>query len=502
MIVEALIAYIFDKKFIYQSLATLTTYVGLKLARFYIVRHRRYQLFKYYGIPGPKPNLYNGNLSEYTGKNAHFEVDKRFRQKYGEIFGTFIGDEPSVIITNVDMLKKIFLEEGKAFTERSNVFISTPIVQGILFAKYPRWKLMRKVMSPYFSSFTIRGDSSNQFIEHSIKLMQDYIDRKLEEARASNTKLIMDIQGLMKSTALHLISEMAVRLPNVQVTENDANVVSLDTYLAMSDKGVVLLAIAFPFLRSIFQFLANYTERNRTLTLIHRNLNKLIDDKLNEFTEDTDEKEHRHVIELLIKLHHEGKLTREEVIGNAEALLFAGYDTTSTTLAYTFWVLAKHSKYQEQLRTELKAHGTSSKYLEQVINETMRLYPTVVSFTTRLATESVRINDLTIPQGTRVAYNAMLMQHNSSIWPNPEQFDPNRFREGVEIHPLAFAPFGLGEKKCLGYQLAMLEMKMIVCDILLRYRVKLISPNDLELVSYATIMTKPKEKIMVELEKL
>lgn len=503
MIVEALFDYIFNEKFIYQSVATLTTYVTIKLVRFYIIRRRRYKLFEYYGIPGPKPSLLNGNLSSYIGSEAGFKVEEMHSQKYGDVYCFFIGDEPNMIITNVDMLKKIFLDEGKAFGERSTVFITTPIVKGILFAENSRWKFMRKVMSPYFSSFTIRGDSATQFIEHSIKLMQDYINSRQQEAKASNTEFIIDIQNLMKSTALHLISEMAVRLPDVQVKEDESHVESLDKYLAMSDKGPVVWAISFPFLRPILEFLANYLERNKTLTLIHKNLDKTINEKLDEFSRGVDnKKEHKQVIELLIKLHHEGKLTREEVLGNAEALLFAGYDTTSTTLAYIFWVLAKYPQHQEELRTELKAHGTSSQYLDQVINETMRLYPTVVSFTTRLATESVKIHDYTIPQGTRVIYQAWLMHRNPKLWTNPDQFDPNRFRQGVEINPLAFAPFGLGERKCLGYQLATLEMKMILCDILLRYKVKLHSPENLELISYASIMTKPKEKIMVELEKL
>ena len=99
-------------------------------------------------------------------------------------------------------------------------------------------------------------------------------------------------------------------------------------------------------------------------------------------------------------------------------------------------------------------------------------------------------------------YNAWLMNHNPEIFPDPYKFDPERFREGVEYDPCAFAPFGLGDRKCLGIKLAMLEMKVIVCDVLLRYKLKLKSPENLELVSFAHMLTTPKEKVIVELEKL
>jgi cytochrome P450 len=94
------------------------------------------------------------------------------------------------------------------------------------------------------------------------------------------------------------------------------------------------------------------------------------------------------------------------------------------------------------------------------------------------------------------------MHRDPDVWPEPEKFDPDRFRPDVQIHPCAFAPFGLSDRKCLGYSLAQLELKMVTCDIVCRYRIYTKAPEDLVLNTYATVLTKPAEKIFIELERL
>lgn len=504
MFAEVLFFYVYDKRFIYQSIAAVASYFSLKVYFFIQARKRRYRLFKQYGIPGPEPSLVGGSIDELMKNEALFKSDEQFCKRFGKVYGIFIGDEPSLVITDLDILKKVFLEATSSFTERSNLFLDSPIADGILFARYPRWKLMRKIMSPAFSGYTIRGDSATQFIEKSVKLMLEYIDKKQND----NGTTEIDFHDLMKSTALHLITAMSINLPNVQVKEKEENVKSLDDYLETADHGVVLFAIKFPFILPIIQFVADRFEHSKTLGMIHKNLNAIIDKNLIKLSSESFN-EHKSVspeqyqlFELLIKLHHEGKVTRREILGNAEALLFAGYDTTSTTLTYIFWVLSKYPSTQEELRDEIKAHGIESKLLERVIHETMRLYPTVVSFTTRVATQTVQVNSLTIPQGTRVVYNAWLMHRDPDSWPNPEIFDPSRFNEENVIHPCAFAPFGLGDRRCLGYQLALLEMKTVICELLLNHELELKSPQNLKLVTHAFALTKPKEKVILKLRKL
>ena len=485
-------------------IVTLITCVAIRIFLYVKARNKRYQLFQYYGIPTPKTNITSGNLDIFLHSNiTRYKVEEEFYKSFGSVFGYYIGDEPGLIVIDLEILRKIFLEKMGSFKERIALAVKSTLSHGILFAPHHKWKMMRKIMSPSFNSYATRGESV-QFVEDSIKLMLNYIEEKLTQTKGD--RIILDMHDLMKSTALHMISSMAIRLPNVQVRENEPHVESLDAFLSTADKGFIIQAIKYPIFLRIINLIAAHFEYDAQMATIHRELGKTIDAKLKELRsispDQVDTKNQEKLIDFMIRLHYAGKLTRKEIIGNADAILFAGYDTTSTTLTYVFWVLGKYTDIQDKLRSDLMTYGTESGYLEQVLNETMRLYPTVITFTTRLATETVELDGLTIPQGTKVVYHTWLIQRNPKFWSEPEKFDPERFKKGVEIHPCAFAPFGLGERKCLGYQLAKLEMKMIICDILLRYRLKTVSPDDLELITYANNLTKPKEKVVVELQRL
>lgn len=498
------VEYVFDKASLYQLFATLLVYISIRLLLSIRTRRRRYKLFKFYGIPGPEANIIDGHDRLYKQNVASHIVDDEFRATYGKTYGVFIGDEPRLISTDLELLRHVFLENLDSFKARMDWPMKGPLTDSILIAPYERWKMMRKVMSPAFSSYKMRGSESVQFIEDTIKLMLAYIEEKFSyNQKEDENKIELDILDLMKAAALHMISRMAVPLPNVQVLEKEKNVQALDEFVEKGSGPVIDLIVRYPFLRGPIELVVNYFELDKILALISCALNKTIERRLGLLRARNSAKIHEtSLIELLIRLHHEGRLTKEEVISNCLAVLMAGYDTTSTTLTYILWALAKHKDVQEKLRADVMTYGCDSLYLDQVIDETMRLYPTVILFTSRKATKTTKFSGLTIPQGTRVVLNTWLIHRDPETWPDPLKFDPERFRPGVEIHPCAFAPFGLGARKCLGYQLARLEIKMVVCDIILRYKLELISPDELDLITYAFFLSKPKEKVSIGLERL
>jgi hypothetical protein len=475
------------------------------------VRRRRHKLLGLCGIPGPRPRLFDGSMQLYLHKKCSYLEDVKLQQKYGRVYGVYIGDEPNVTITDLELLRKIFFEKMSSFKDRNVLFVDSPVAKSILFARYDRWKLVRRAISPAFNSICVGSEEAANFIDNIIKLMLDYIENKL--ATQTTPRVSINIYCLMKATSLRLITGLAVDMP-VEISEDDPYVNSLDCFLAKSDHGGVLVAIVLPFLKGLISTFVAHLEHGITMDLVRREINRQIDDGLKSLANNNNNNRRdksmkvslgcgeSKIMNILIRMHHKGQLTREEVVGNAEAMLFAGYDTTSVTLGYLFWTLGKHLDIQEKLRSELMAHGVESKYLEQVINESMRLYPTLLSFVTRIATENVTIGQWTLPSGTKVVYNSWLMSRDPDYWPEPDKFDPERFREGAQIHPCAFAPFGFNEKKCLGYYLAQHEIKTIVCDIICRYRIYTKAPDNLVVHACAQFLTAPNDKIIVDLERL
>lgn len=445
-----------------------------------------------------EPSLIHGHSHLYSSNPARFLIDEKFRQMFGKVYGYFAGDEPCLVVTEPELLRKIFLENPQAFTERRKIIVKTSFSKGILFCEHDRWRLMRGLMSPYFSSFFVRSDSSANFIETSIKYLIEYIELKRQAAIKENKRVEIDIHSLMKSTTLHMISAIAVQLPNVQIKEGEPNVENLDKVMSASENGFFNYISTFPFLAKAIIFLSG---REDILRKFHRIFDNLIDSKTKQLAA-SNQKRYSHLIDELIKAFHQGKLSRTELMACVDSLLLAGYDTTSTALTNLLWTLGKNLEIQDKLRKELEAYGTESEYLVQVINETLRLYPPVINFTTRLATKTIKIDNLTIPQGVKVIYNARLMHRDPDLWNEPEKFDPERFSKGKVIHPCAFAPFGLGERKCIGYQLSLLEMRMIICDLVLRFKMITITPDVLEFKSRSFSLAEPTEKVRIEFQKL
>lgn len=113
-----------------------------------------------------------------------------------------------------------------------------------------------------------------------------------------------------------------------------------------------------------------------------------------------------------------------------------------------------------------------------ILNETLRLYPPAVA-TIRRAKVDVILGggQLAIPRDTELLIPIMAIHHDARLWgPDAARFNPARFAAGAAraaAHPLAFIPFGLGSRMCIGQNLALLEAKLTVAILLQRFEFKM-----------------------------
>lgn len=472
-------------------------------------------MFQYYGLSGPKPSLFlDGNLSQFYKDKPMFEVEMDYSKIYGPTWVEHHGDLPVISSVDPEFIRHVFLEDTDIFCEKSKLYVDLKIGHGILFARYnKRGKFFRKILSGPLNRFTSRYDSSSQFVEESTRLMIDYIEQKIDIAKLDGKSDVdVDLYDLMKCIALYMISEIAIKLP-VEIRENEPNVKGLDGFLAETSDGIFFrLSMIFPFLFNITSWLLRTVHINTYMEVIYQAVDKRFRRIAEKFEQESSRKKklmildklenNDTIIDTLIGLVCSKRLTELEFLGNIEGLLIAGYDTTSTTLTYILWCLAKYTDVQTRLRNDLMVHGSNSKYLDQVINEVLRLYPVIISFINRLATKTTEFKGIVIPEETLIIYHIYVMHRDPTYWPDPEKFDPQRFAEGRVIDKVYFAPFGFGERRCLGAKLAMLEMKVVVSELLLRYKLILKSPQELKLKSCILYLSKPAEPIKIELEKI
>src|ERR1700688_1117653 len=157
-------------------------------------------------------------------------------------------------------------------------------------------------------------------------------------------------------------------------------------------------------------------------------------------------------------------------------LLLAGHETTAASMSWVIPRLLSRPDVMEAARAENKCvlngarvepdHIGSLKYLEAVINETMRLNP-VVPNAGRHLQAPMRIGGRSLPAGVVVAPCIYLAHRHPELWSEPDQFKPERFLDS-RISPYAFFPFGGGGRRCIGAAFASYQMKIVLTEILSR----------------------------------
>ncbi|WP_158088527.1 cytochrome P450 [Thermoactinospora rubra] len=148
---------------------------------------------------------------------------------------------------------------------------------------------------------------------------------------------------------------------------------------------------------------------------------------------------------------------RDELI----TLLEAGHETTATALAWAFERLLR----TPGLLAKVTANLDDDDYLDAVAKEALRIRPVVYS-AERLLTAPLRLGDYEVPAGWYAGPLISLIHHDPEEFPAPEEFRPERFLEGRT--PKGWMPFGGGRRFCVGAQLALMEMRVIIREVLRR----------------------------------
>ncbi len=172
-------------------------------------------------------------------------------------------------------------------------------------------------------------------------------------------------------------------------------------------------------------------------------------------------------------------LTDAEIQDELIIFLFAGHDTTATTLTYALWSLGRRPDLQDRVFAEVSALGERPLgpddlgrlgYTVQVLRESLRLCPPAPTGT-RMATRDVVVDGYRVPAGTMLAFGRLAVQTNPALWPDPLKFDPDRFspENSKGIDRWQYLPFGGGPRSCIGDHFAMLESTVALATLIRRF---------------------------------
>jgi cytochrome P450 len=174
-------------------------------------------------------------------------------------------------------------------------------------------------------------------------------------------------------------------------------------------------------------------------------------------------------------------LSDSEIVDELIVFLFAGHDTTATTLTYAMWALGRHTDIQDRVAAEVAelpdrelepADVARLGYTVQVLREALRLCPPGPTGT-RMATRDVEVGGYRVPAGTLLIFGRLAVQRDPTLWDRPLAFDPDRFSpENMKSRDRwQYIPFGGGPRACIGDHFAMLEATLGLATFIRRAEV-------------------------------
>ncbi|CAM6009837.1 unnamed protein product [Sphagnum balticum] len=388
--------------------------------------------------------------------------------KYGQVFKTHILFSPQVFLGSPEGNKFLFSNENKLVQTSWPSSMQKLMGRGSILMKIgEEHKKGRKILSSFFGPIGL----------------QSFVPRMHESTRAHfeqfwEKKDEVTAGTLFKKFTLFLAIDLFMSIK--EGPESHALAHDMNTYLAG------YLALPLDFLGTTY-----HKARLAREKMLHT-LDIIICQKRKASESDMEEGKISPCQDLLSIListpDDQGHLvTNEEIKDNILVLLFAGYDTTSSTLAVVlrYLFLNPHCLQEvikEQKKIAMEKVGDllcwddtrKMKYTWQVIQETMRIQP-LVTFGPRETLKEIEYGGFTIPKGWKVAWSGPCSHLSPQFFPNPKRFDPSRF-EGTRPQPFIYLPFGGGPRMCPGNEYARTEMVVFLHHLVLNYEWSMIYP--------------------------
>jgi cytochrome P450 family 110 len=412
---------------------------------------------------GPKNNLFLRFRTTLEWVYRPVEFLDECAQRYGDPI-CFGGEKSSPVIyfSNPEDLKQIFTASPDLFSRSSkNHFLRTLLGQNSLFLlDSDAHNRQRRLLMPPFHGERMRvyGQYICEATEQTTKqwsLNQPFVIR--ESIQEISLKVIINcVFGLTENYLLDEIFQL------------------LKSFMAKIDAPAFA---SFIFIRLLQKDLGPWSPWGDFLDKVQQ-LDKLIYQIIAERRTELLESRSDILSLMMMAQDEQGEaMTDVELRDELITLLFTGNDTTVSAVVWALYWIDRLPVVQERLLEELDAfssfdpsHVVRLPYLTAVCQETLRIYPVALFATARILKAPFQVGNYLFNPGTILVPSIYLTHRRADIYPEPTQFQPERFLE-KQYSPYEYFPFGGGHRSCIGMAFAMFQMKVILARILCDFKV-------------------------------
>ncbi|CAI5440671.1 unnamed protein product [Caenorhabditis angaria] len=480
------------------------------------------------GIPGPLGFPIFGNLLNHFHHEEPLGLKlQEFTKKYGKVFGITEGLRQTLVISDVEMINEVFVKQFDNFygrklsplhgdpenDERVSIFIS----QG------HRWKRLRNLSSPTFSSASLRKLLGT--VEDSVFQILDVLEKKGGDQ--------IDMLEIYQEFTLDVIGRIAMGQEGSKIFENPL----FSPVRQIFGKGnrwlfTILSVLPKPLALMIRKRVMQPSEASKNpAVIISLVIQKAVSERIRQRKEQGAPGEPEDFIDLFLDAQSEidiksekneeflkanigkidRKLSMDEIIAQCFVFIVAGFDTTALSLAFSTWLLTRNPEKMRKAQEEIDEICTDAnisfdqiaklKYLDNVAKEALRLYPLAGLAVSRKCMKSTEVCGIRIEKDTNIQVDTWSVHYDKQIWgEDSNEFRPERWNDQQMKNGANYLPFGFGPRQCIGMRLAMMEEKLILAHILRKFDFEIGSKTQIPLKLVGRATTQP-ETLVLKLRK-